>query len=108
MEVFWTCALVLYNVSRIILAMINQTHLAPTGKNTTESSLLQILKGSTKSIYLLGQGFFVHACSFCEAPVQGVPPCLGAGFVQVRERISTPLPQVTLQGVDTDQLDQPP
>ena len=50
----------------------------------------------------------MHACCFRGAPVQCVPPCLGAGFVQVRERISTPLPQVTLQGVDTDQLDQPP
>ena len=88
--------------------MISKTYLAPTGKNTTESSLLQILKGSTKSIYLLGQGFFVQACSFCGAPVQAVPPRLGAGFVQVRERISTPLPQVTLHGVDTDQFDQPP
>ena len=59
-------------------------------------------------MYLLGQGFFVHACSFRPDPGQDLPPCLGAGFVQVRERISTPLPQVTLQGVNTDQLDQPP
>ena len=52
-------------------------------------------------MYLLGQGFFLHAWFFRPAPEQDLPPCLGAGFVQVRERISTPLPQVTLQGVNT-------
>jgi len=46
--------------------------------------------------------------SFRPAPEQDLPPCLGAEFVQVRERISIPLPQVTLHGFDTDQLDQPP
>ena len=50
----------------------------------------------------------MQTCCFCAAPGQDLPPCLGAGFVQVRERVSTPLPQVTLQGFDTDQLDHPP
>ena len=61
-----------------------------------------------QSLNLLGQAFFVQACCFRAAPRQDIPPCLGAGFVQVRERISIPLPQVTLHGVDTAQLDQPP
>ena len=65
-------------------------------------------EGQCKGIYSLGQGFFVQARCIWAAPGHDFPPCLGAGFVQVRERNSTPLPQVTLQGVDTDQLDQPP
>ena len=50
----------------------------------------------------------MHACCFWASPWQDRPPYLGAGFVQLRERISTPLPQVTLHDVDTDQLDHPP
>lgn len=56
----------------------------------------------------IGQGFFEHFCCFLASPWQDRPLYLGAGFVQVRERISTPLPQETLHDVDTDQLDQPP
>lgn len=59
-------------------------------------------------LYLLGQGFNAHVCSFLTAPWQGVPPWLGTGFEQLRESISVPLPQVTLQGVNINQLDHPP
>ena len=75
---------------------------------TSRKTITGRIELTTVLMYLLGQGFFLHACSFRPAPGQDLPPCLGAGFVQVRERISTPLPQVTLQGVNTDQLDQPP
>ena len=57
---------------------------------------------------ILGQGFFEHACCFCASLGQDFPPCWGAGFVQVRVRISIPLPQDTLHGFATDQLDHPP
>ena len=59
-------------------------------------------------LYILGQGFFEHACCFCASPGQGLPPCWGAGFVQLRDRISIPPPQDTLYGFATDQLDHPP
>ena len=59
-------------------------------------------------VYLLGQGFFVHACSIRAAPWQGLPPWLGVGFVQDRENTSTPVPQDTLHGIDNDQGVQPP
>ena len=57
---------------------------------------------------LPGQEILEQGCFFFASPGQGFPPCLGVGFVQDRETNSTPLPQVTLHGIDIDQLDHPP
>jgi len=57
---------------------------------------------------LLGQGFVRHGWPFRAGPWQGLPPYFGTGLVQVRASTVIPVPQDTLHGVKTNQLDQPP
>ena len=57
---------------------------------------------------LPGQRSFLQTFDLTVEPLQPSPPCCGAGFVQLRSRVSTPLPQVTLQGLHKDQPDHPP
>ena len=45
---------------------------------------------------------------FAQVLGNGLPPYFGAGLVQVRASTVIPVPQDTLHGVKTNQLDQPP
>ena len=66
------------------LAVVNHTRKT---KGAQSNCNLFFKFQSAPQKYLLGQGFFSHACCFRPATGQDLPQCLGAGFVQVRERI---------------------
>ncbi len=56
----------------------------------------------------LGQCLILQ-CLICSAsPSQSLPPCWGAGFVQLRLRYCVPLEQVTLQVLQSVHAVQPP
>ena len=62
---------------------------------------------STFNEDLLGQGPFVQFDWRVLSPVQMLPPCIGAGFMQVLVSSRTPSPQVVLQDL-LDQALHPP
>lgn len=55
-----------------------------------------------------GQFRVLHARSCRDAPAQVLPPLLGDGFVQLRLRSCSPVPQLLLQVFHELQVDQPP
>ena len=58
--------------------------------------------------YLQGQHCVAHARTSMFDPTQGFPPLEGGGLVQERTLIWVPPPQVTVQGYQGLQADQPP
>lgn len=50
----------------------------------------------------------LHALASRDAPVQVLPPLLGEGFVQLRLRSFSPVPQLLLQEFHELHFDQPP